>query len=203
MSQSVKVALYARVSTTDQTAENQLLDLRRYAADRKFVIVDEFVDCMSGSLESRPRMNQMMDDARKRKFSAVLVFRFDRFARSVRHLVMALHEFKGLDIAFISYQENIDTSTPLGSAIFTICAAMAELEKSILVERIQSGLNRARQQGRHIGRPKKVIDGSQLERLRKEGLSLREISSRLKIPKSTLNDWIKSFTDKQGSQLRR
>ena len=109
----------------------------------------------------------------------MLVWRFDRFARSVKHLVVALEEFKGLGIDFVSYQENIDTSSALGQAIFTIVAAMAALERNIIVERVHAGLRRARQQGKRIGRPQASIDAERVLRLRADGQSMRQIARAL------------------------
>ena len=121
-----RIAIYARVSTTDQSTDNQLLDLRRYVSDRGWRIFREYCDNgISGTKDSRPALNELMSDAKKRRFDAVLVWRFDRFARSTRHLINALEEFKNLKIDFVSYQENIDTSSPLGGAIFTIISAVA------------------------------------------------------------------------------
>jgi len=134
-----RIAIYARVSTNDQSTDPQLLDLRRYVADRSWESFKEYVDeGVSGTKDSRPALNQLMDDARKKKFDVVLVWRFDRFARSTRHLINALEEFKNLGIDFVSYQENIDTSSPLGSAIFTIISAVAQLERDIIAERVKA-----------------------------------------------------------------
>jgi len=116
-----RVAIYCRVSTLDQSTDNQLFDLRRYVRERGWDIFKEYVDeGISGTKDSRPALNELMNDAKKRRFDMVLVWRFDRFARSTKHLILALEEFKNLGIDFVSYQENIDTSSPLGSAIFTI-----------------------------------------------------------------------------------
>ncbi len=144
-----RVAVYARVSTSDQSTESQLLDLRRYVRERGWDIFREYVDeGISGTKDSRPALNELMNDARKRRFDAVLVWRFDRFARSTRHLINALEEFKNLGIDFVSYQENIDTSSPLGSAIFTIISAVAQLEKDIIAERVKAGLRKAVENGK-------------------------------------------------------
>ena len=183
-----RVAIYARVSTTAQTAQNQLPDLRRYVADRGWSVAGEYVDHgVSGTRESRPRLDEMMGLARKRKLDVVLVWRFDRFARSVRHLVVALEELRGLKVDFISYQENVDTSTPLGQAIFAIIAAMAELERNVIVERVHAGLSRARRQGKRLGRPKRPVDEAEIASLRCGGLSHRQIASRLGIPKTAVS----------------
>ena len=147
-----KCAIYARVSTADQSTEPQLLDLKRYTLNRGWELYEEYRDeGISGALTSRPALNQLMDDARKRRFDIVLVWRFDRFARSTKHLVLALEEFKCLGIDFVSYQENIDTSTPLGGAIFTIISAVAQLERDIIKERVKAGLRRARERGKRLG----------------------------------------------------
>ncbi len=165
-----RIAIYARVSTSDQSTESQLLDLRRYVADRSWQSFKEYCDNgISGTKDSRPALNELMDDARKRRFDMVLVWRFDRFARSTRHLINALEEFKNLRIDFVSYQENIDTSSPLGSAIFTIISAVAQLERDIIAERVKAGLRRAVENGKKLGRPMASIDSEKLYRLRSEG----------------------------------
>ncbi len=136
-----KVALYVRVSTKDQNPAMQVSDLRRYAQQRGFEILKEYVDIgISGTKASRPALDALMDAARKRLFDVVLVWRFDRFARSTKHLVDALHEFRGLGINFISYQEAIDTSSPMGEAMYVIIGAMAKLERDIIVERVKAGM---------------------------------------------------------------
>jgi len=146
-----RVALYARVSTTEQSTDSQLLDLRRYVRERGWDIFREFVDeGISGTKDSRPALNELMNDAKKRRFGVVLVWRFDRFARSTKHLILALEEFKNLGIDFVSYQENIDTSSPLGSAIFTIISAVAQLERDIIAERVKAGLRRAKENGKKL-----------------------------------------------------
>ena len=138
-----KVGIYCRVSTQDQSTDSQLLDLRRYAADRGWEVYREFCDNgVSGSVDSRPALNELMNDAKKRRFDVVLVWRFDRFARSTKHLILALEEFKNLGIDFVSYQENIDTSSPLGSAIFTIISAVAQLERDIIADEGEGGVEK-------------------------------------------------------------
>lgn len=134
----MKVALYARVSTEAQDSEVQLLALRAHAAQRDWEIVDEFVDRgFSGAKERRPALDRLMKAAWAGQFQAVVVWRFDRFARSVKHLVAALETFRGLNLGFVSMQEQFDTSTPIGQAIFTIIGAMAQLERDIIRERVR------------------------------------------------------------------
>ena len=184
-----KCAIYARVSTSDQSTEPQLLDLRRYTLNRGWELYEEYQDeGISGTRSSRPALNQLMDDARKRRFDTVLVWRFDRFARSTKHLVLALEEFKNLGIDFVSYQENIDTSTPLGGAIFTIISAVAQLERDIIKERVKAGLRRARERGKSLGRPTgSAVNIKAIHSLKDDGLSLREIARRLNTSKTTVS----------------
>jgi DNA invertase Pin-like site-specific DNA recombinase len=149
----MKVAIYARVSTNDQQCENQLLALRPYCDQRGWEIANEYVDAgISGSKDSRPALNQLMEDARKLRFDAVAVWRFDRFARSTRHLILALEEFDHLGIKFVSFSEGLDTSSPMGRAMFTIISALSQLERDVLIERTKLGLQRARRQGKRLGR---------------------------------------------------
>jgi len=187
-SRRIGVGLYARVSSDRQTAENQLRDLRQYAADRGWEIHQEYVDHgLSGAKSSRPALDALLGDARKKRFDLIAVWRFDRFARSVKHLVLALEELRGLGIGFVSYQENVDTSSPLGQAIFTIIAAMAELERNIIIERVHAGLRRARAQGKKIGRPKVEANVAKVMRLFAAGKSLREIARVTGLSKSTVH----------------
>ena len=187
MAKVKQVALYSRVSTADQCPENQLIELRRYVAERGWSVQGEYTDAgVSGTKASRPALDRLMEVVRKRRVDAVLVWRFDRFARSVKHLVLALDEMRSLGIGFISYQENIDTVSALGQAIFTIIAAMAALERDIIIERVNAGMKRARSQGKHIGRPRVLVDMEQVLRLRRGGRSLREIATKLKLPKTTI-----------------
>jgi len=173
-------AIYARVSTTDQSTEPQLLDLRAYAKARGWKVHSEYCDSgISGTKDSRPALNSLMNDARKRRFDVVLVWRFDRFARSTKHLVLALEEFKNLGIDFVSYQENVDTSSPLGAAIFTIIGAVAQLERDIIAERVKAGLRRAKTNGKRLGRPEVQLDAQKARSMRLDGLSLRTIAKRL------------------------
>jgi len=182
-----RVAIYCRVSTLDQSTDSQLLDLRRYVKERGWQIFREYCDNgISGTKDSRPALNHLMDEARKRRFDAVLVWRFDRFARSTKHLILALEEFRNLGIDFISYQQNIDTSSPLGSAIFTIISAVAQLERDIIAERVKADLRRAKEIGKHIGRPVARIDRDEALSLRKQGLSLRGIGQQLGVSHVTV-----------------
>ena len=182
-----RVAVYARVSTLDQSTESQLLDLRRYATDRGWQIFKEYCDNgVSGTRDSRPALTELIGDAKKRRFDSVLVWRFDRFARSTKHLILALEEFRNLGIDFVSYQENIDTSSPLGAAVFTIISAVAQLERDIIAERVKAGLRRARSNGKRLGRPEVKVDRKRLLKLRQGGLSLRKIGEEMSVSKSSV-----------------
>jgi DNA invertase Pin-like site-specific DNA recombinase len=184
----VRVALYARVSTTDQDAELQLVELRRYAAARGWPVAKEFVDPgVSGAAASRPALDQLRTAARRRDVDAVLVWRFDRFSRSITDLVAALEEFRALGVAFVSIHEQIDTSSPTGRVVFAVVAAMAEFEREILRERVKAGLARARERGVRLGRPLK-LDALEVLRLRRGGMSVRAIARQVAAPASTVAD---------------
>lgn len=182
----MKIALYARVSTDGQDPEVQLQALRAHATQRGWIIVEEFVDHgYSGAKEKRPALDRMMKAAWTGRFQAVLVWRFDRFARSTKHLITALEQFHSLNINFISLQEQFDTATPIGHAMFTIIGAMAQLERDIIRERVKAGLNRARQRGVRLGRPIAQAQPDEVAALRQQGLSLPEIAKRLHCSRST------------------
>jgi DNA invertase Pin-like site-specific DNA recombinase len=182
-----RVAIYARVSTVDQSVEPQLLDLRRFVRERDWVVFREYSDQgVSGTKDSRPALDALMEDARKRRFDAVVVWRFDRFARSTRHLILALEEFRHIGLDFLSYQENVDTASPLGSAIFTIISAVAQLERDIIAERVKAGLRRARERGKRLGRPPVGVEPEEALRLKEQGFSTREIAGRLCISKTSV-----------------
>jgi DNA invertase Pin-like site-specific DNA recombinase len=185
----MRTAIYARVSTKDQSCELQLRDLRTYSKARGFDVVREYVDVgQSGAKDSRPELNKLVDDARKRHFDAIVVWRFDRFARSTKHLLLALEEFRSLGIQFISYQENIDTSSPLGQALFTIVSAVAQLERDLIRERVSAGIRNARANGKQLGRPKSAVDRERILRLKAEGHSLRQIAARLGVGYGTVRE---------------
>jgi DNA invertase Pin-like site-specific DNA recombinase len=153
-------ALYMRVSTKGhgQTTDTQAVALRDYAERRGFNVIEYRDEGISGSKDSRPALDRLMKDARARKFDVVIVARFDRFARSVSHLLRALEEFNHLGVDFVSLSESIDTSTPMGKMIFTVLSAVAELERNLIKERVHMGISRARKQGKQLGRPKRIFD---------------------------------------------
>src|ERR1700676_5555549 len=183
----MRIGIYARVSTKDQSCELQIRDLRSYCVARGFDLVREYVDVgQSGAKDSRSELNLLMDDARKRQFDAIVVWRFDRFARSTKHLLNALEEFRALGIQFISYQENVDTSTPLGQALFTIVTAVAQLERDLIRERVSAGIRNARANGKKLGRPKTSVDRATVLQLREQGHNLRQIATNLGIGYGTV-----------------
>src|SRR5262245_19570065 len=164
--------------------------LREMASQRGWDLVRVYQDRVSGAKERRPGLDALMADARRGAFDVVVVWRFDRFARSVRQLVLALEEFHGLGIDFVSHQEALDTSTPMGRAMFTIIAAMAELERSVVRERVAAGLEYARhhgtRSGKPVGRPRAVFRRDEVTVLRERGLSLRQIAVELNVGVGTI-----------------
>jgi DNA invertase Pin-like site-specific DNA recombinase len=183
----MRIGIYARVSTKDQSCELQVRDLRAYCAARGFDLVREYVDVgQSGAKDSRPELNKLMDDARKRQFDSIVVWRFDRFARSTKHLLSALEEFRSLGIQFISYQENIDTSSALGQALFTIVSAVAQLERDLIRERVSAGIRNARANGKKLGRPMRTVDRDRILQMRAEGQSLQQIAENLGVGYGTV-----------------
>lgn len=172
-----RAALYMRVSTVDQHPEAQVLDLRQLAVQRGFEIVQEYSDTISGVKARRPGLDELMADARHGKFDVVIVWAFDRLARSVKHLLDVLDEFNRLGIEFISFRENIDTGGPLGRALIVIIGAIAELERNLIIERVRSGMRRAKLEGRRLGRPPLHVDREALLRDRGRGHSLRQLAT--------------------------
>jgi DNA invertase Pin-like site-specific DNA recombinase len=184
-----RVALYARVSTLhgQQDPEMQLSELREYATRRGLSIHEEYVDQgVSGSKESRPALNRLMSEAQRCRFDAVLVWKIDRFGRSLKHLVNSLADLSAYGIAFISLRDNLDLSTPSGRLMFQIIGAMAEFERALIQERVRAGLRNARAKGKRIGRPRLVVDSARVLQLRAEGHSWRDISDYLKLDLGTV-----------------
>ena len=182
-----RAALYARVSTiTGQNPELQISELKEYAARRGWQVVAEFVDRMSGVKESRPSLNRLMADARQRKFDVVVVWKIDRFGRSLRHLVNALAELEAVGVPFISLHDNLDLSTPSGRLMFQIIGAMAEFERALIRERVQAGLANAKKKGKKLGRPRVVVDVDRVAALRRSGAAWQTISQKLSVGVGTL-----------------
>ena len=183
----MKIAIYARVSTHNgQDPEVQLRELREYCQRRGWEITREYVDVgISGGKEKRPELDKLLRDAHLRHFDVVVVWRFDRFARSVSHLLRALENFRALGIEFVSLSEQVDTSTPTGKMVFTVLGAVAELERSLIVERVRAGLRNARAKGKRLGRPRKVANLEAINRMRTEGATWRAIGKSLGVSPAT------------------
>jgi DNA invertase Pin-like site-specific DNA recombinase len=197
--QTKRVGIYARVSTHEQNIEMQLTDLRRYSLSRGWNIHKEYLDeGISGSKASRPLLNALMADARRRSIDIVLVWRFDRFARSSKQLALALDEFQHLGIDFVSFQEQIDTSTPMGKMVFTLMGAVAELERNIIIERIHGGLRRAKEKGKTFGRPRVEIPPERLSDMQQKGYSIRKMAMALGVPRSTIYDKLANLKPPSG-----
>ncbi|MGA7463323.1 MAG: recombinase family protein [Candidatus Korobacteraceae bacterium] len=183
-----RVALYARVSTLNgQDPEMQLSELREYAARRGWIISGEYVDQgVSGSKESRPELNRLTVDAHRRVFDAVLVWKIDRYGRSLKHLVNALADLNAYGVAFVSLRDNLDLSTASGRLMFQIIGAMAEFERALIQERVRAGLRNARAKGRKLGRPRRIVDSAKVAALRASGASWRAISRQTGVGVATL-----------------
>jgi len=184
------MAIYARVSTTNhgQDVSLQTRELEQFAQARGWHTVDAYIDAgVSGAKDSRPELNRLMADAHKRRFDVVAVWRFDRFARSVSHLLRALETFNALGIAFVSLSEQMDTTTPTGKMVFTVLGAVAELERSLIAERVRAGLRNARAKGKTLGRPRVTVDTARIGRLRSQGRSIREIADELGYSRSLVH----------------
>ena len=182
-----RAVLYSRVSTTNgQDPEMQSREIREYCLRRGWGLVGEYVDIgISGAKERRPQLDRLIADAHKRKFEVVVVWKFDRFARSVSHLLRALETFRALGVEFVSLSEQVDTSTPTGKMIFTVLGAVAELERSLIAERVRAGLRNARAKGKRLGRPTKHVNLAQIAALRAQGVPWRRIGAQLGVSAAT------------------
>jgi DNA invertase Pin-like site-specific DNA recombinase len=184
----MRAAIYARVSTVGngQSPQMQIRELREFAKRRGWAVSGEYVDeGISGAKDSRPELNRLMAEAHRRKFDVVIVWKFDRFARSVSHLLRALETFNALGISFVSLSESLDTSTPAGKMVFTVLGAVAELERSLIGERVRAGLRNARAKGIRLGRPRVAVDVAEVRRLRSAGASWREVGRALGVSHAT------------------
>ena len=193
-------AIYARVSTANsgQDPRVQTRELREYCERRGWKITGEYVDAgISGAREKRPQLDRLMADAHRRRFDAVVVWRFDRFARSVSHLLRALETFRALGIEFVSLSEQVDTSTPTGKLVFTVLGAGAELERSLIAERVRCGLRNARAKGKRLGRPKVVVDAAKVAALGQAGAAWVSIGARLGVSRGTARRASQTYPDQE------
>ena len=180
MEKPKRIAIYGRVSTGEQNVEMQVSELTDYANNRGWIIVDRYLDCgVSGSKESRPALNRLMNDARQRKFDILLVWKIDRFGRSLKHLVNSLAELENVGVAFVSLRDSLDLSSPAGRLMAQLLGAISEFERSLITERVRAGIRNARNKGRKLGRPRLEVDHGRIVRLRSNGASLRAISDQL------------------------
>ena len=180
-----RVAIYARVSTVDQSCEPQLRDLRQYVAARGWEAAEYVDQGVSGARDRRPGLDRLLAAVKARKVDVVVVAAFDRFGRSVRHLVETLELFRHLGVEFVSLREQIDTGSPLGQAVFTIIAAIAQLERSLIAERVRAGLRRAKADGKRLGRPPVQVDPARLASTIRRQLSVREGARELGVSPSS------------------
>src|SRR5712691_3890768 len=180
----MKAALYARVSTLDQEPENQLQELRRYLDARGWTAA-EFVDRgVSGAKDRRPALDQLLADAKRRRFDVVVCWRLDRLGRSLKHLITLLDELQALGVAFVSLAEGIDATTPAGKLQMHILGAIAEFERERIRERVLAGLARARTQGKRLGRPRALRPLDRLQQV--AGLSIDDAARTLSVSRSTI-----------------
>lgn len=201
-SSPIRAAIYARVSTYDkkQDPETQLRELREYAERRGYQLSGEYVDYASGASEARPQYQTLLSLVRKRKVDVVLVWRYDRFARSTQALVNALKEFQSLGVDFISYQENIDTTTPQGEMVFHIMASLAQFESALISERVKAGMARAKAQGKKVSRP--TLSASvqqQIKDLHDQRVSINQISKQLGIGYGTAWNYVQQLSSSRRS----
>jgi DNA invertase Pin-like site-specific DNA recombinase len=193
-----RAALYTRVSTVDHHPETQQNDLRQMASRRGYEIVHEYCDRISGVKAKRPGLDQMMAVARRGRFDVVLVWASDRIARSVKHFLEVLDELSRSNIEYVSFRENIDTGGPLGRAIIIIVGAVAELERSLIVERVRAGMRRARLDGQRIGRAPLLLDNLAIRQDRQRGLSLRQIAKGHSVSTATIQRELRKHVTTSG-----
>jgi len=197
-----RAAIYARVSTghNGQDPTMQTRELGEFCERRGWSVAEEYVDVgISGSKEDRAELNRLMADAHRRRFDAVVVWKFDRFARSVSHLLRALETFKALGIDFVSLSEQVDTSTPTGKMVFTVLGAVAELERSLIAERVRAGIRNARAKGKRLGRPRVAVDGARIVALRAQGRSWSTVCREVGVSKGSAQRALYSLTHRTAS----
>src|ERR1700724_1092874 len=185
----MRAAIYARVSTANngQDPRVQTREMQEYCPRRGWTIVDEYVDVgISGTKERRPELDRLMSDAHRRRFAVVVVWKFDRFARSVSHLLRALETVRAQGSEFVSFSEQLDTSTPAGKMVFTVLGAVAELERGLIVERVKAGLRNARAKGKRLGRPRKILDTKRIAALRAKGVGWKRIAAEMGVGVGTI-----------------
>ena len=186
-----RVALYMRVSSLDQKPETQLYDIQQLASQRGYQVVKQYTDRISGAKARRPALDELLADARRRKFDVVVVWAFDRMARSVRHFLEVLDELTQLNIEFVSFRENIDTGGALGRAMIVIVGAIAELERNLITERVRAGMRRARLEGIGLGRKPLAVDRAAIVSDRLSGMSLTDVGKKYAVSRGTVVRFVK------------
>jgi DNA invertase Pin-like site-specific DNA recombinase len=194
----MRAALYARVSTVDQTCENQLLELRRYVTARGWS-AQEFVDQgISGAKDRRPALDTLIREARRRRFDVLVCWRLDRLGRNLRHLILFLDELTAVGVAFVSLQEGIDATTPAGRLQLHVLGAIAEFERARIAERVKAGLARAKAKGQRLGRPERHVSEEVLSNVR--GLSVRQAAQKLGVSRATAHRWLSQKTSSESAR---
>jgi DNA invertase Pin-like site-specific DNA recombinase len=203
---AMRAAIYARVSTADQSTQMQVSTLRDFIERRGWKLVGEYVDeGVSGTKDRRPALDRLMADAKQRRFDAVLVWKLDRFARSLRHLVNALAELEALGVAFVSLKDNVDLSTPSGRLMVQIIGAMAEFERSLIAERVRAGLQNARRRGKRLGRRRAWVNVQEVAEMASRGLSGRAIAKVAGVSEATVRRTLRagrSFSTTENDSVR-
>lgn len=192
----MKITLYARVSTGEQNCDLQLQEMREYAARRGWPVSAEYVDrAVSGAKSSRPALDRLMSDAAQRRFDVVLVWKLDRFGRSVLHMNQSLAQLRSYDIRFIATTQGIDTdfNNPMAGFLLQILSAVSEFERALIRDRVAAGIRSARAKGKRLGRPTRIADVQKLSRMHDAGMSLREIAAKTGLSKGTVSNRLKSY----------
>ncbi len=196
----MRVALYLRVSTTDQGPESQGPEVRQFVSARGWEVLETYQDVgVSGARASRPSLDRLLKDAWGGQFAAVVVWDLSRMARSTLHALELLQKLEQMKVRLIAVKQTFDTDTPLGKAFFTLAAMFSELERSILIERVRAGMARAKAEGKRIGRPVRVVNLEELARLHAQGLSIREVARRLEVPSSTVAKRLRLLSSPGGA----
>jgi DNA invertase Pin-like site-specific DNA recombinase len=195
----MKAAIYARVSTLDQEPENQLQELRRYCDARGWSAV-EYVDRgVSGSKDRRPSLDQLVADAKRRKFDVLVCWRLDRLGRNLRHLILLLDELHAVGVGFVTLGEGIDTTSPSGRLILHVLGAISQFERDRFRERVVAGMARAKSQGKRFGRPVVNVGEDRLAPVR--GLPIREAAAKLGVSPATAHRWLSHKRFPKGSEV--
>ena len=194
-----RVGLYLRVSSADQNHAAQRCDLLQLVQQRGWEVVDEYVDTISGVRARRPGLDRLLNDARRGRFDVVAVWSFDRLGRSVRHFLQVVDELHHLNIEFASFREAIDTTGPIGRIVLVILSAVAELERNLIIERVRSGMRRAKLEGQRIGRPKLIVDRDAVVRDRQRGYSIRQIAKLHRLSRTSVCRVIEENTNMGGA----